>query len=356
VTAVRHVADRVRATRLWRRIGRLRQHTPLVVLEYHTWQGFAIQVLQPRALPLRLRPGEAAARVLADVPDRARAVVMHVDASRTDGFIAGASALWDALRDREVHVLNAAATDIRKSTLHARCEALGVPSARTTREGAPDERVIIKTNLNSGGEPERVLVRLVKGFAHEFAHELNAGMRWASEYRVCRRDEVPAAVWTDATLVVERFISNPDGVYYRVHTVGRATCVAEIWNTNDIKKGTTDVVRRVNHFYWATADGDEAVGPSHETAARVAALVRRVHHAMGIEYGAADCVMDGVTGSLVVVDANKTPGAGSMAKRPDLVEHLRRGFDDLLVRPAARKLLDPMAENEEPALLLGALD
>ncbi len=332
---VRYVAGRMGATRLWRRIERLRRHTSLVVLEYHAWpdQGYAIRVLEPHALPVRLRPGEAAARVLADVPDDARTVMMHVDASRTNGFIAQAPALWDALRHRGIRVLNARATDIRKSTLHARCEALGVPSARTPRDGAPDERVIIKTNLNSAGAPERLLARQANGLGRQFAQELNAGMRDASDYRICRRDEVPATVWTDPTLVVERFISNPDGLYFRVHTVGRATCVAEIWNTFDIKKGTTGVVRRFNHFYWRTAAGDEAVGPSHETAGRVAALVRRVHDGMGIDYGATDCVMDDTTGELVVVDANKTPGAGSMAKRPDIVEHLRRGFDDLLARP-----------------------
>ena len=333
--AARHIADWMVVTRLRRRIERLRPHTPLVVLEYRAWHGYAIRVLEPHALPMRLRPGEAAARVLADVPSNTRTVVMHVDASRTDGFIADAPALWDALRRRGVRVLNAGATDIRKSTLHARCEALGVPSARTTRDGAPDERVIIKTNLNSAGTPERLLARRGDGIGRQFAHELNAGMRDASDYRICRRDEVPAAAWTDPTLVVERFISNPDGLYFRVHTVGRATCVAEIWNTLDIKKGTTGVVRRVNHFYWTTAAGDEAVGPSHETATRAAALVRRVHDGMGIDYGAADCVMGDTTGALVVVDVNKTPGAGSMAERPDIVEHLRRGFDDLLARPAA---------------------
>ncbi len=349
---VRHMTNWLRVTRLWRRVEGLRQHTPLVVLEYNAYQddGYAIRVLEPRALHVRLRPGEPAARVLAAVPDDARTVMLHVDASRTDGFIADAPALWDALRHRGVRILNAGATDIRKRTLHARCEALGVPSAATTRDGSPDERLIIKTNLNSAGAPERLLASRGNRVGRQFAQELNAGRLDASDYRVCRRDEVPPAVWSDPTLVVERFISNPEGIYFRVHTVGRATCVAEIWNTLDIKKGTTGVVRRFNHFYWTTADGDEAVGPSHETAARVAALVRQVHDAMGIGYGASDCVMDETTRALIVVDVNKTPGAGSMAARPDIVAHLRRGFDDLLDRLAAEAIVSTLAEPAEPAM------
>lgn len=331
--AARHVADWLGGTTLRRRFRRLRPHRPLVVLEYRAWNGYAIQVLEPRALPVRLRPGEPAARVLAAIPDHVRAVMMHVDSSLTDGFIARAPDLWDALRDRGVDVLNAGATDIRKRTLHARCEALGLPSARAARDGPPDERVIIKTNLNSGGEPERRLARQTGGVGREWAQELNPGIRDASDYRICRRDEVPTAAWDDPTLVVERFIGNREGVYYRVHTAGPATCVAEIWNTHEIKKGTTGVWHRVNHFYWSTAGGDESVGPSNETAARAAALVRRVHIGMGIGFGAADCVMDDATGALIVVDVNKTPGAGSMAERPDLVAHLRRGFADLLARP-----------------------
>jgi hypothetical protein len=254
---------------------------------------------------------------------------MHADASRTDGFIARQSELWLALQRRGTAVLNALAVDIRKRTLHARCEALGLPSPGTTRAGPPDERVIIKTNLNCGGAPERRLAGASRSMADRFGEEVNDAVRWAADYRVCRRDEVPPRVWADSTLVVERFIENPDGVFFRAHVAGRATCVAEVWSELQIKKLMVGVRRRVNHFYWTTSSGDTALGPSTETVARVVALVRRLHADMGIAFGATDCVMDS-GGTVVVVDVNKTPGAADIASQPDIVAHLRRGLDALL--------------------------
>lgn len=327
-----HDVNWLRSTTVVRRIERHLRRAPVVVLEHRAWHGYAIQLIQPHAMRIRVRHGEPAERVLAGVPHAARAVLMHIDASCTNGFIARAPELWEALRARGTTALNAQATDIRKRTLEARCDALGLPSAGAAREGAPDERVIIKTNLNSGGAPERQLGRALGGVANPFGEALNDTVRDASGYRVCRRDEVAADAWSDSTLVIERFIENPDGVFFRVHTVGPATCVAEVWSELEIKKVTVGVRRRVNHFYWRTPAGDKAVGPSTDTVARVVALVHRVHAGMGITFGATDCVMD-ASGTLVVVDANKTPGAADIASQPDVVAHLRRGFDDLLSQP-----------------------
>jgi hypothetical protein len=324
-----HDVNWLRSTTVVRRIERHLRRAPLVVLEHRAWHGYAIQMVQPHAMRIRVRHGEPAERVLAGVPHAARAVLMHVDASRTDGFVTRAPELWEALRARGTIALNGQATDIRKRTLQMRCDALGLPSAGAAREGAPDERVIIKTNLNSGGAPERQLGRVLGGLANPFGADLNDTIRDASGYRVCRRDEVPAGAWNDSTLVIERFIENPDGIFFRVHTVGPATSVAEIWSEREVKKVTVGVRRRVNHLYWRTSAGDRAEGPSTDTAARVVALVRRVHAEIGIGFGAADCVMD-ANGTLVVVDVNKTPGAADIASQPDVVAHLRRGFDDLL--------------------------
>jgi hypothetical protein len=327
-----HDVNWLRSTAAVRRIERHLRRAPLVVLEHRSWHGYAIQLIQPHAMRIRVRHGEPAARVLAGVPHSARAVLMHIDASRTDGFIVRAPELWEALRARGTAALNAQATDIRKRTLQVRCDALGLPSVAAAREGAPDERVIIKTNLNSGGAPERKLERALGDVTNPFGEELNNTVRNAWGYRVCRRDEVPTGAWSDSTLVIERFIENPDGVFFRVHTVGSAACVAEVWSELEIKKLTVGVRRRVNHFYWRTPAGDRAVGPSTDTVARVVALVRRVQAGMGIGFGATDCVMD-ADGTLVVVDTNNTPGGADIASQPDVVAHLRRGFDDLLSKP-----------------------
>lgn len=333
--------DWLGSTGVARRIARRLRPSPLVVLEHRSWNGYAIQMIHPRALRIRLRAGEPAVRVLAGVPAAARAVLMHVDLSRTEGVLGDEPALWDALRRRGVSLVNSGATDIRKRTLHARCAALGLPLVGVTRDdGPPSERVIVKTNLNAGGAPERRLVLGHRGadFVDRWTPDVNDSVRDANGYRVCARGEVPPGVWNDATLVVERFIENADGVFLRVHVAGAATCVSQIWSDLEIKKVTIGARRRVNHFYWTTAAGDAPLGPSTDTVARAVALARRLLADLGVAFGAADCVMD-ARGQVAVVDANKTPGAADIESQADVVAHLRRGIDDLLATGGAASAL-----------------
>jgi len=152
-------------------------------------------------------------------------------------------------------VLNANGTDIRKSTLHARCIALGLPCVLADADGPPNERVIIKTTLNAGGAPERKLVRQWGAHASQFALQLSNFVLGPKGYVVCRRDAVPAAVWGDPTLVVERFIENPAKCFYKALVVGDAAVVTEAWSDREIKRVTEPIRGRNNYYYW-TRDGE----------------------------------------------------------------------------------------------------
>jgi hypothetical protein len=322
----------VRSSGSYRRVVRRLRVSPLVVCEYNGWHGYAIEQVCPDALRIALRPGESARSVLSGIPREARAVLMHVNLSRTTGVIADEAALWASLRDRGVMLLNAAAADIRKRTIHERCEAIGLPSARAPRQGADDERLVVKTNLNYGGAPEVDLARDLGWRAERFTGRLTATSVGSPHYPVYRRHEVPPALWDDPGLVVERFIENPDGIIFRIYVIGPATVVSEVWSDDDIKKLSVPVRARVNHLFWRTATGHVADGPSSETLGRVATLTRRVCQALGVDFGTADCVMGG-DGSLVVVDINKTPHWGGDV-RPDIIGHLRRGLDHILASHA----------------------
>lgn len=325
-----NAASWVRTSTTYRRIACHVRPSPLVVCEYNAWHRYLIQEMRPDALRIALRPGESGDRVLVGIPRGTRVLLLHVNASRTDGIIAGGPAFWASLRERGVTLLNADATDIRKRTLQDCCEALSLPSARAAREGPQDERLVVKTDLNYGGAPERDLARHLGRRAERFTGALSATSIGSTDYTVSQRHQLPLALWDDPALVIERFIENPDGVFFRAHVVGPATCVAEVWSDYDIKKLSRPIRGRVHHFYWTTGagDGDVAEGASSETVARVVALARSVFGALHVDFGAADCVMS-ADGTVVVVDVNKTPYWGDYVY-PDLIAHLRRGLDALL--------------------------
>src|SRR5579862_3111492 len=188
---------------------------PVAICECNAWRGFMVEVLYPDAARIGVEPGDRASRLLSAIPAAARGVLMHLNASATAGFIDDPKALDVGLAQRGQRVLNLYGDDVRKATLHARCEALGLGSLRATTEGPPDERLIVKTSLNFGGGPERGLQERWGERAAALTRGINDAMRSSADYRVYRREEVPSAAWSDPSLVVERFVENPEGLHFR---------------------------------------------------------------------------------------------------------------------------------------------
>lgn len=304
----------------------------IAVCECNAWKGYMIQAMRPQATRVKLRPGAPAERVLAALPASTRAVVMHIDASLTADFLTDEAAFTSSLAERGIAALNVQATDIRKRTLHCRCATLGLPSARAEREGPADERLIIKTTLNAGGAPERKLVRRWGAAGERFAAELSKLVPGPLDYRVCRRDEVPAAVWGDPTLVVERFIDNQEGLFLRVSVAGPASIVTQAWSDYKIKKLSLPLRNRINYCYWTTPDGAHTpIGRTTEAAGRAVAVARRLLANLHIDVGAADCVID-TDGAIVPIDVNKTPH-WTKKRIPGFLEHLQHGLDDVVPAP-----------------------
>ena len=257
-----------------------------------------VEVLYPDALRVGVTPGQRAEEVLAAIPARMRGVLMHLNASVTRGFIESESELGAALAQRGQPVLNLGAVDVRKSTLHACCARLGLPSAKANREGPPAERLIVKTVLNFGGRPERTMVARWGARASPFTGGVSEAVMGHPEYLVGTRAELPSVVWSDPTLVVERFFENPEGLFFRVYVVGPAGVVSAVWVDGDVKKLSVNIRRRHNYYFWTPASGEPvALGPSADDALRALMDTRRVAQALDVDFLGADCVMDGTATS-----------------------------------------------------------
>ncbi len=328
LTAIRRRVDIARAAA----VRATDESEGIAVCECNAWKGYMVEVMCPRAIRVELRPGDCAERVLAALPRAARAVVIQIDASLTIDFLADEPLFRAALAARGVATLNADATDIRKRTIHTLCAALDLACARTDRAGPPGERVIVKTTLNFGGMPERELLRRWRASATRFAAELSDFIPGPLGYRICRRADVPAAAWDDPSLVVERFIENPEGVFFRVYVVGPASVVSMAWSDYHIKKLSLPLRARRDFYYWTSGNEHTALGPSTAVATRALTLIRRLCPELGLDLCGADCVVD-ADGTVIPIDVNKTPYWGEPRISP-ILEHLRRGFDYLI---AARR-------------------
>ncbi|WP_164013460.1 hypothetical protein [Pyxidicoccus trucidator] len=286
----------------------------------------ARQLLRDARL-VKVKPGIPAAAMAEEVFTKAGGpgnVLLHIDASTPADFIRPLEAFCGLLGDAGYAVWNGAMHDIRKRSIHSLLQRLNLPCAAAKRDGDPDTRVIVKTNLNSRGIAE-----------WEVPDEHRSAMGWPERtpspldgiqgYRVMRRKEVDASWWDDPRLVLEEYIDNRDGAFCRVYFCGEQMVICE-------GKALTEVRRMADGFdrYDYLANRKSILEPvlagvlaPPVVAAALAALA--VAEAAGLDYGSIDLVRDDA-GIPYVVDINLTPYWG----RPDgdvrMVDHLRHGL------------------------------
>lgn len=193
--------------------------------------------------------------------------------------------------------INARIVDIRKSRTSTHL---------LQRGSAWDGPVIVKSDLNFGGEPERRLLGLTAARPLVQADGSTLHACPLAEYEVyARLAEVPDAHWRHPGLVVERFLPERHGELYQLrtcHVLGEDVQGYVHRSPHPLVKGST-VVERL------------------EVAPHPGVLARR--RELGLDYGKLDYVVHG--DEAIVLDVNKTTGGGSLAQTPALeAARLRR--------------------------------
>lgn len=230
--------------------------------------------------------------------------ILHVDLTRMPDAYA-------RLADSYPRCLNGRLLDISK-----RCVSDGL----LTREDPYDGPVVVKTDLNHAGLPERRLALALGGRRAALAEGLRArlpsrlsGRLPGDRYRLyARKEAVPAWVWRSPALVVERLRSERiDGLhamnmYYFLGAVG---CIATSLSSDPLVKAR-NTVRRL---------------PLHET---VPAELLAARRRLGMDYGKIDYVLEPDGPRLL--DANPTPhqGPAGMSDRGrEICRRLAAGID-----------------------------
>ena len=260
------------------------------------WKLHLMSVLVPRWVDAKHRC------ILHAGPDKLPAAdlaFLHVDLSVVP------QEYLDAMKRYPIAV-NGSIADIRKRAHSVNLVARGDPYAG---------RVIVKSDLNSGGKPEVGKRNMARSLG-----KLNGPMEdpAESQYRVYDSPaEVPAAVWDDPALVVEKFLPEQEGDTYLLryyYFLGDA-------EANLVLRSREPIVKAVNTY---RVDFEP---PPPE--------IRALRRKLGFGYGKFDYVLR--DGRVVLFDANRTP-SHSLLLRQRLVEpvvnRLAPGLESLL-QPAA---------------------
>jgi hypothetical protein len=311
----------------------------VAVLEWQAWDGFLLtHVLGDHALriptdPFREFPSEQFDRVC----DSFTTVCFQINLSVRGRLPLRIRDLTNRFVERGVYVVNGLVQDIRKSTLHAHLEAIGLSSLKAAPCGDSDELLFVKTALNYGGELERWLPP--ESMAAAGVESLISTEIGAYRYKTVQRGMLQEDIWMDPAIVVEKYVTNVENSFYRVYFSGKQVIIVHAFAPGIIKKLSSDprdtnFVTDLEHL----KAGEDELPISAALKRDVATFVEHTP----MEFGCIDMVHDG-RDHHYIVDLNLTPYAGNRAHDSELIEFLRQGMMCPTQRKPAITIRTPLA-------------
>jgi hypothetical protein len=314
------------------------ESSPVAVLEWQAWEGFLLRhVLGDYAVRIETNPFRKFPPLEFDrICDSCTAVCFQINLSLRSRLPLGARELTERFMARGVYVINGFVQDIRKSSLHSHLEGIGLSSAKATSSGPADEVLFLKTNLNYGGELERWVPAddlAAGGLEHLVSNDIGA-----YQYKTVERGMIEQSIWTDPTVVVEKYITNSEDSFYRVYFSGKQIVIVKAFAPRVIKKlsGDSRDTNFVTHLEHLKAGTDNS-----EISARLKRDVATFVENTPVEFGCLDIVHDDHDNHYII-DLNLTPYAGTRPHDPFLTNFLREGITNVELRKVCDVVGSPL--------------
>jgi len=275
----------------------------------------------PGATRITCRIGERARRILNRVPSETTHFLFHIDLTRLDRVPRDRELLCGELRSRDIVVLNSAVTDLSKRAIQDTCERAGLPTTHASSTGPQDELLVVKTNRNFRGVPERRL-RWHERTMLGIRKHTRLDPRWF-EYPVLPRSEVPTMLFTDPEVIVERFVEDSKKSLFRAY-VGGSNVVIGVHHVDARIKKASDAPPTKRWFL----STDENAQPRDERDAEIAPVIHAIERfveAFSLDFGALDIVVDDEMNAHVI-DVAVTPSMKVTGDIPDRWIYIRQGI------------------------------
>lgn len=311
----------------------------VAILEWQAWRGFLLtHVLGEQAARIETDPfREFPSAQFDHICDSFTTVCFQINLSVRRRLPLQIRDLTDRFVERGVYVVNGLVQDIRKSTLQAHLESIGLPSLKAAQHGPSDEILFLKTDLNYGGELERWLPpETIEAVGLERLISSNIG---SYRYTTVERGMIDESVWTDAAIVIEKYVTNKENSFYRVYFSGQRVIIVKAFAPGIIKKLSddprdTNFVTDLEHL----KAGTDELSLSATLKRDIATFVENTP----VEFGCIDIVHDG-RDKHYIVDLNLTPYAGIRVYDHFLNDFLRSGITDPTQRKVKHLLNSPLA-------------
>jgi len=284
----------------------------LDIFEWLAWDRFLAVLAVSGANRITVTPGSALRLAEADRPP----ALLHVNLSQPERAFPNYDEWLASYREAGRPVINGYCASIDKWSVQQACADAGLPYARAPRNGDPGEMLIAKSRANYGGLAEGKV-------APELVGDLSPPP-WPYPERVqlFRREQVPAGMWDDPRLTIERYICNSEGRFRRAYVVGDYVAVASSRSDDILKtmeqRGGVDLVSvgSARHLRYDPRDP--------------LSVAYRIAQAMRVDFAALDLAMDEDAVNYPI-DVNTTPSWGR-DHNPRLIDELTKAMAVLIDR------------------------
>ncbi len=307
---------------------RVRKLDCVLVYHWQAWEDFYISHLVDPACQVPARYSDDFKSIARHLSPNIRAVLFQINLSRADLFPERRKRLTTMLQRRGLLVLNSEVQDITKNNLHRLLKRAGIDSLKASRRGPAEELVFLKTNLNFGGMNEQ---RLPESLRRIFLPAPACPIKRWDEYYVVLRRNVPPALWSDSSVVIERYIGNAADSFYRVYGFGDAIVVVEGRAPQLIKK----LLGRRDEPHWLLTRR-QLLSQTTQLPRDLQRVLKRFVAHYPLAYFCLDLVHDGQRH--YIIDLNLTPYSDPRRQTAEIREFLIRGAERF-VRRAARHLV-----------------
>ncbi len=293
--------------------------------EWEAWKGFLVSHLVSDYCHMTANYDDKPSDFERFLTPNIKAVLFQVNLSKQGQYPLQRKEIIQFLKRKNIVVLNEYATDISKSALHYLLEAIGVKSLRVTQQDDDNMLVMVKSDLNWGGEVEQ---RLPINIRHKIYGKTPRLITAFDQYYVCPKKTLPLRTWEDKSVVIERYVKNDSDSFFRVYRAGTAVVVVNAHSQEVIKKIGGDS-RDVNFFYHVR----DITSQVSDLPKPLEALLRQFIMNTQIDYFCLDIVhgplqgrSDLETDEFYIVDLNVTPYSGVQPQEPRASKFLREGI------------------------------
>lgn len=289
----------------------------IAIYQWLSGSQYLIRRLLPAVRIIDAAVDQPAEETLALLTDEVKIFFFHLNCTVTSRFPRERDLLIEELQDRDVTLINHRVTDVSKKEIQRHLRALGLGVTLADREGPPDERLMVKSNLNFAGASERYLSDADRDF---LGVGTGSGLIWNPyHYLVRRREEVKDSWWHDENLAIERFVDNSKGLWYRAYLMWNRVVLCLMSNEYEVKKVGESRLEKMWQIDLSSASQSYVAGES----AAVIDDVVTFRDALCLDYGSIDIVIDEEHRPFII-DVNPTPAYNHPVD--GLVDHLSGAF------------------------------